>query len=77
MTAISTIFFTFKFNFIKLLPCAETLLITNAIHVPLMEIDSPMQFTHSDNFRPMLCNFLGKCKEIQSKLHNIALKLLQ
>ena len=74
----------FKFNFIfKVLPWAETLLITNSINVSLIKNDSPMQLntfdveyiashhlpaqTHHNNFRTTLCNFFGDCKEIQSK----------
>ena len=82
---------TFKFSFIfKLLPCAETLSMTNSIHLSLIKTDSPRQlntydikqqpFTcsnHHNTFRPTLCNFFGECEKIQSKLHSIIITLLQ
>ena len=73
-----------------LLPYAETLLITNSTHesfssnwlnyaVECMILTShhlPVQ-THQDNFRPALSIFFDAFQEIQSKLHNIVLILLQ
>ena len=80
---------TLKFNFIFTLPCGETLLITNSIHKCLrFQIDSSMQlnsydinqplFTvqiHHNNYRQTFSNFFGGSKEIQIKLHSIALTL--
>ena len=81
--------FTFNIIFTLLLPCAETLLITNSIHaswistwftraVEYMILTShhlPVQTHH--NFRPTLNNLFGEWEEIHTKLHSIILILLQ
>ena len=80
--------FTFKFNFIfTLLPCGETLLITNSIQVSLIsnfftihlntyDINQPVFIcsnSSDNNYRLTFSNLLGENKEIQSELHSIVL----